>query len=199
MPVGNDVVDLRHSQCLPCAIHPRFDSRVFSSAELSLLATTDQVHRTRWSLWAAKESAFKASCQLDRQVRFIPREFTVQLEGDRAQVVHHSGPFHVWFDHSDSWVHAVASVTDQKPEIRIEGDAFSHVEDRERDASDRARLLVRSALAVASNLTPAAIRILAEDRIPRAQYASDILPFDLSMSHDGRFVACAWQKTGTDS
>ena len=33
---------------------------------------------------------------------------------------------------------------------------------------------------------------MTEDRIPRALKKGQVLDIDLSLSHDGNFVACAW-------
>ena len=193
MPVGNDVVDLRHPLSQPDTIHPRFDSRVFSVSETALLAASKRVHRTRWSLWAAKESAFKALRKLDPQVRFIPRDFAVDLSGERADVFHRLGRFDVWLDQTDHWVHAVASQGGEKPDFRLDGDLSADPRAEEEQSSERARKVARSALGALLNIAPTEVQIVSVDRIPRAQQHGEPLPFDLSISHDGRFVSCAWE------
>ena len=199
MPVGNDVVDLRHPLCQPAAIHPRFDIRAFTTREIALLAASAQAHRTRWSLWAAKESAFKACRKLDPRVRFLPRNFAVHLSGARAEVVHRSGRFRVWLDHTDQWVHALASLAGEKPGFRIAGNpsassaAAGAAGTAEEGFSERVRELARCVLADLLNIAPIEIRIVSQDRIPRAHWRGEPLPFDLSLSHDGRFASCAWE------
>ena len=209
MPVGNDVVDLRQPLCQPDAIHPRFDIRAFTTREIALLAASAQVHRTRWSLWAAKESAFKACRKMDPQVRFLPRDFAVHLSGEGGEVVHSLGRFRVWLDRTDQWVHALASQAAEKPGFRIAGnpsDSFpatvatgttGAAGTAEDDCSERVRELARCALADVLNIAPLEIRIVSQDHIPRAQRRGETLPFDLSLSHDGRFVACAWEASRT--
>jgi phosphopantetheinyl transferase (holo-ACP synthase) len=194
-PVGNDLVDLRHPLCRPEELHPRFDSRVFTASELALLATSPQVHRTRWLLWAAKESAFKASRKLDPQVRFLPRDFAVHLShlgGERAEVSHRSGRFKVWLDQTDHWVHAVASQTAAKPGFRVDGDPSADPGRKEERVSERVRRLARTALGAVLNIAPSEVEIVSMDRIPEAHQRREPLPIDLSLSHDGRFVSCAW-------
>ena len=193
MPVGNDVVDLRHPLCQPDAIHPRFDTRVFSAREIGLLAATDKSHPMRWSLWAAKESAFKALRKLESRVRFVPRDFEVILGDARAEVTHRLARFSVWLDHSDQWVHAVASQTSEKPSFRLDGDSFADPASEEEGLRDRARRLAISALGGLLEIAPNEIEIMSVNRIPRAQRQGQPLPFDLSLSHDGRFVSCAWE------
>ena len=199
MPVGDDVVDLRHPQCQPDAIHSRFDSRVFLASERMILANAGSIHRMRWSLWAAKESAYKAARQLDRTLRFIPAEFEVRLDGDRAEVMHRTGQFRVWFDHSDSWVHAVAGRTGPRPEFRVGGDVHATIDLGEQDAGDRVRKLACSAMSTALNCSVEDVRIVSVDRIPHLEMRGEPVPFAISMSHDGRFVSCAWaREKGTD-
>jgi len=202
LPVGNDVVDLGHPLCQPHSIHPRFDSRAFSTAEIAYLAAAADVHRTRWSLWAAKESAFKAARQLAPQVRFIPRDFAVRLSGERAEVTHRLGRFDIWFDQADEWLHAVASRNGEKPGLRVSGPSSGNEEIVGADPSERVRKLARAALAAQLNIAPGEIRIATVEGIPRVQRRvtprrgpperGESLPIDLSLSHDGRFVACAW-------
>jgi phosphopantetheinyl transferase (holo-ACP synthase) len=193
LPVGNDVVDLRHPLCQPEAIHPRFDTRAFSASEIALLATSTQVHRTRWSLWAAKESAFKACRKLDSQVRFIPRDFEVHLRGQQAEVTHRLGHFEVWLDYTDQWVHALASQTGEKPGFRLDGDPSADPAAEEERFSERVKRLARSTLGALLSIAPSEVEIVSVDRIPQAQRRGEPLPFDLSLSHDGRFVSCAWE------
>jgi phosphopantetheinyl transferase (holo-ACP synthase) len=193
LPVGNDVVDIRQPLCQPDAIHPRFDIRAFSGSEIDQLAASDRVHRLRWSLWAAKESAFKALRKLDSQVRFIPREFEVCLNGERAEVSHRLGRFGVWLDHTDHWVHAAASQAGEKPEFRLDGDPSADPGTERTCPRERVRRLASSALGAFLNITASEVEIASVDRIPQAQRQGQPLPFDLSLSHDGRFVSCAWE------
>jgi len=193
LPVGNDVVDIRHPLCQPDTIHPRFDTRVFTASEIALLAASTQVHRTRWSLWAAKESVFKACRKLDSQVRFFPRDFEIRLSDERAEVTHRLGRFDVWLDRTDDWVHALASQTGEMPDFRLDGDFFAEPDGEEQHSSERVRRLAQSALGAFLNLSPSEVEIVSTDSIPLVQRRGAPLPIDLSLSHDGRFVSCAWE------
>jgi phosphopantetheinyl transferase (holo-ACP synthase) len=193
LPVGNDVVDIRHPLCQPDVIHPRFDTRVFSASEIALLAASTQVHRTRWTLWAAKESTFKAACKLDSQVRFLPRDFEVHLSGERAEVTHRLGRFDVWLDHTDQWLHALASQAGDKPGFRVDGESSADQGSEEPHSSERVRRLARSALGGLLDIASSEVEIVSVNRVPHAQRQGQRLPFDLSLSHDGRFVSCAWE------
>ena len=86
MLVGNDVVDLHDSESRPGALHPRFDVRVFTPDEREALSAA--AYPLRWTLWAAKESAYKVAKKLDPTVRFLPRDFVVgQIAEGRALVM----------------------------------------------------------------------------------------------------------------
>jgi phosphopantetheinyl transferase (holo-ACP synthase) len=203
--VGNDVVDLRDPENQPVAIHPRFDERVFTWSERARILAAGSPHRMRWVLWAAKESAYKVARKIDPRVCFSPRAFVVRLPGGEieapdpflAEVSHAVGRFQVRLEGTDDWVHAVASLSGAGVakagwELRSLGRAavrrMPGVE-----ASAKVRQLARSAVASALTIVPSDIVIAAAaKRVPRVTWRGGRLPVDLSFSHHGRFVACAW-------
>ena len=81
MLVGNDVVDLHDPQSQPEALHPRFDARVFSLGEREALGASSSPHSLRWSLWAAKESAYKLAKKLDEDRPGWKEDTTVLMDG----------------------------------------------------------------------------------------------------------------------
>ena len=205
MLVGNDVVDLRDPENQPEAIHPRFDTRVFTWNERARILAADSPHRMRWALWAAKESAYKVARKLDSRVCFSPRAFTVRIPGGDtegphpylAEVSHPLGQFQVCLEATNEWVHAVASVSGTGVakanwQLRSMGrEAARRIPGLE--ASARVRKLARSAIASALSAVPSDIVIAAAaKRVPRVTWRGQRLPVDLSLSHHGRFVACAW-------
>lgn len=205
MLVGNDVVDLRDPENQPEAIHSRFDDRVFTWNERARILAAGSPHRMRWALWAAKESAYKVARKLDSRVYFSPRAFTVRIPGGEtegpdpylAEVSHAAGQFQVCLEATDEWVHAVASVTGTGVakanwQLRSMGrEAARRIPGME--ASARVRKLARSAIASALSAVPSDIVIAAAaKRIPSVTWRGHRLPVDLSFSHHGRFVACAW-------
>lgn len=196
MLVGNDIVDLEDPSSQPDAIHPRFDARVFTPGERAQLLAARSAHRLRWSLWAAKESAYKVAQKLDPGVRFFPNAFVVRLLSDaRAEVDHRIGCFQVWLDGADDWVHALATPLDgagARPFSGVDRLDSGRLESIRENASARVRDLARAALGSLLSITPFEIQIVAERGIPMARRQGESLPVDLSMSHHGRFVACAW-------
>lgn len=121
--VGNDVVDLCDSDS-DATTHPRrFDERVFSPAERTMIRESAEsaesggsggTTRLRWRLWAAKEAAFKAARKLDAATVFSPRRFEVEFSGAHAGRVTHRRKggavecFELAWWHDDDAVHAVA-------------------------------------------------------------------------------------------
>lgn len=83
--VGNDVVDLRDPEARPGAQHPRFDARVFAACEREAIARSADPARTRWTLWAVKEAAFKCARRREPGRSFSPRAWRVDLAAGRVE------------------------------------------------------------------------------------------------------------------
>ena len=190
MPVGNDVVDLRDPGSQPTAIHPRFDSRVFTRGERRLLdeASPADRHALRWILWAAKESVFKLVRQQDDSIPFHPRAFETRLTGEHSAVVVFGGSaFPVSLDVTEERVHAVSMLdAGTRPLSGIGQPARCPVG---REASRLVR--EEAARAVGEKLGIDAREVEIEGRIPRATRKGRRLPVDISLSHHGRFLAHA--------
>jgi phosphopantetheinyl transferase (holo-ACP synthase) len=198
--VGNDVVDLHDRESRSEALHPRFDIRVFAADEREALRASSSAHPLRWTLWAAKESAYKVAKKLDPAVRFLPRDFVVRGVGEgQAVVMHETGPFDVQLHRTDQWVSAVATRTVANARSTrgpVDGGPVSsgieHLGTHGADPSRTVREFARAALALRMNLPPGQIRIATDRGIPVALWRDRKLPVDLSLSHHGRFVAWAW-------
>jgi len=200
--IGNDIVDLHDPWSRPDKIHQRFDSRAFTHAEQVRIVESRSAHRLRWTLWAAKESAFKVARKLDAGVRFLPREFAVRMVGDaRAEVTHRVGRFSVRFDRADDWLHALAVPSGHGARAAAVGVGarVGEVETERRSASGgdgpsvRVRELARAALGSVMDISPTELEIVTEGGVPTVRRREQRLPVDLSLSHHGRFVACAWR------
>ena len=195
MLIGNDVVDLHDPESRPGAIHNRFDARVFTFDERKALSDSASAHELRWTLWAAKESAYKVAKKLDPAVRFLPRDFVVRrITEGRAVVMHETGPFDVRLRRTDEWVGAVATLTAANAPWthRPITAGIERLEVPGADPSQTVRELACAALALRMNLPPGQVLIAAARGIPVASWRNRRLPVDLSLSHHGRFVAWAW-------
>lgn len=200
MPVGNDVVDLQDPANQPSAIHPRFDERVFSNAELDRLGALDALdgHRLRWTLWAARESVYKHLAQAEPGAPFRPAEMTVRLAG---RVPGRPSGRVEWNDHV---VRIRADCRTDRVHVVTLGDSGIQPVCTVRrignvgidTASAAGRRLAAETVARTLDRAPGDLRIVtppttAPDRAPRALHRGDVLPVDLSISHDGDWIACA--------
>jgi phosphopantetheinyl transferase len=216
--VGNDVVDLRAAENQPAAIHPRFDERVFSPREHELLDRCpdgdhgEARHALRWTLWAARESTLKLLRKSEPELPFHPSEFQVTLSADRrsASVSYARTVTHVRFDSDAERIHAVATARPADSVAagtgRIDASASPAV------VSSRVRRLAAVAVdrllrgvqqgAAADEPGGGRVEISAGEargkraRIPRARRNGATLPVDVSLSHDGSWLAHAVVRTG---
>ena len=83
--VGNDVVDLKEPDNRGKSGDDRFLARVFTAEEREQIAQAAAPDTLLWSLWAAKEAAYKAVSGGDPgAVCSIPRRYPVHLDGESA-------------------------------------------------------------------------------------------------------------------
>ena len=209
--VGNDVVDLADGESNAATLHPRFDGRVFGEREQRMIAESGDSNRERWSLWAAKEAAYKLARKLDPTTIFSPRRFDVvfcepieDANGPtrRGRVSHVDGRrFEVRVEHGDRWLHALARPSGS-PGPRPIWD-LARLE-RAPSKGTEAELPGRAARALALReiarhlcAHPDELAIERRRRIPHLLMRGRPAPLDLSLSHHGLFVAFACRLSGS--
>ena len=189
-------MDLLDPQADPQSIHQGFDERVMTDEENRLIVSALDPHRLRWMLWAAKESAFKVVKKVDPSAVFHPKAFEVELiTFGGAHVCHSKADFETVLYHSPKWVHAVTTL--ESKSVTSDSRLHSRVLSLESrigplDESMEVRTFTRKALGSWLGISWAEVEIVTENRIPRALKRGQALGIDLSLSHDGNFVACAW-------
>ena len=196
MLIGNDLVDLNDPQADPGSIHPRFDQRILTDHEHRLVKSASSAHRFRWMLWAAKESAFKVLKKIDAKIAFHPQDFEVSIDSLDRMSVHHNGLVLETLVYSaPRWVHAVTTAGSK---FSMSGNRMhSRVFDLQSietgvDQSAEVRTFTRRTLSAWLGVSWQEVEVVTENRIPRALKKGRALDIDLSLSHDGNFVACAW-------
>jgi hypothetical protein len=192
--VGNDLVDLSDSDSDPATRHPRFDARVFSASELSALRAAPDRNLLRWSLWAAKEAAYKVARKLDPSAIFSPARFIVELEDPGSgRVSHGARSYCVRIRSIERIVHAIARPAHESADPVVVGmRRLGEGENRGPEGLSRAvRELVVERLAPRLAVQPEELAIRRSGRIPQLWLRAARLPIDLSLSHHGSAVGFA--------
>jgi len=196
--VGNDVVDLASRRGAPRTVRPRFDERVFRDDERRAIARSADPHRTRWSLWAAKEAAYKAAKRMDDRTVWSPIRFRVRLDAARQAgcVEHASGRYPVRFLDVEHGVHAVAVTEVLEGLLDAPGPREARLLSGCRrgpvdDPSAAVRRLTREQLARHLGTPPEEIEVRRVKRIPELWRRGCESPAPLSLSHHGELVAWA--------
>jgi len=210
--LGNDIVDLADIETRGKGNDCRFLSRVLTGGEREMLRPGGQ-DRLLWLFWAAKETAFKAASRVMEDLSFIPRRFEVSLATSEAVfpkgrpallrgLVETPGPpVYVEACLCPDYVHVIgATDADALKEVIFGHHLLADKADGSpgQTSSREARWAAASALAGRLGLEPSEIEIkrrpLTAGRLgPPFPCRQDIpLPYDLSLSHHGRFVAYAF-------
>jgi len=78
--IGNDIVDLSDPQAKGKSRDTRFINRVFSEEEKQQILNCSEPDFLLWSLWAGKETGYKAICKANADVTAVPRRYEVKLD-----------------------------------------------------------------------------------------------------------------------
>lgn len=188
--IGNDVVDLGDPETAPGAQHPRFDERVFAPEERDALARSGAPNRLRWTLWAAKEAAYKVARKLDPRVVFSPKRFVVCLDPTlRGEVRHGAVRFGLRIDVLPEAVHAIAS-SDAEVSSAVRSELLA-LPAPGADPGRSVRALAARSLTAALGARPGDVVVVKEGRVPRLEVGGRRATSDLSLSHHGNVVAWA--------
>jgi hypothetical protein len=203
--IGNDIVDLSDTDNIGKSADSRFRQRVFTSDEQERIASAADPDLMLWAIWAAKEAAYKIVNKSDLLAVFTPRRYSVFLpyggQGSvrSGRVDTPLGPVVVRIDVTRDYLHCIGATL--RPgvldHVIWDIERFSAVDDaRDHDLSMAVRRLAGRRLSAMLNRPAMDIdirRFNETDRWgPPAPYLGEQpLPFDLSLSHDGAFVACA--------
>lgn len=221
MLIGNDVVDIGAAGARDKAGDRRFVDRVFRAEERRLINESPDPTLTLWRLWAAKEAAYKVARKLDPSLAFAHRDFAV----DPASGVVVLGRRRVAFTsvQGDGYVHATALAAGTDGPATAAGALLSRVA-RLGEVPTAGPTPSPAELASCHSPESVAVRALARDllrecgvtgaeivrppglpgdgspsrpRPPLVLLSGQPVPgLDLSLSHDGRFVAAAVCRAG---
>ena len=191
--VGNDLVYLADSEIAEHHLRRRFVARVCAPAERDRLAGSGEPKVLLWSLWAAKEAAYKAAAKMSPGLVFAPRLYEVDAAMNRVR--YRDVEVTVRLSTDPLWVHAVA-VCDGDP-----GQTVTAVETIPggRHQSEAVRDLARRGVAAHFGLQEPRLAIErrrdpgGRDGLAPPRLLLDGRPagIDISLSHDGPFAAFA--------
>ena len=192
--VGNDVVDLRDRDTDPSTLSARFDQRVFAEDELALLSGSTAPVPLRWTLWAAKEAAYKLIVKRDPETIFSPSRFRVSLceDGESGFVDAGGRVVPVRIRREEGAIHAVALATSSPKDLMV--GALRVQQGGGGDAGDlglAVRKLATSRIADRLQVDPGEIEIRKRGRVPEVFINGARASFDLSLAHHGEVVAFA--------
>jgi hypothetical protein len=218
-PVGNDIVDLAAPGNPGKSGDDRFCSRVFTMEERARIDGAARPDVFLWALWAAKEAAYKAVRRGDPAVCSIPRQYRVEINEDSApgdpvpgfrfcgnesigidgcrgnilagKVITPAGELALRIELTADWVHSLAA------ESAAVLDRFCrHVEVL--DGGDSSAFVRKGLLREIACLLGCPTGDLSVVKAPGGAGAPGVLfrgrllAAEVSLSHDGRFAAFAF-------
>lgn len=208
MLIGNDIVDL--TQAADKSADFRFLKRVFSVDEISVISKFNQPNKTIWLLWAIKEALYKACQKLSTDYIFSPQKLIL------PQVVLHGlskGKQQIQFNYNGQPTLLIIDINEQLdylhvlailnwcdtifPDIRIQKIANIALDYRQQSAEAKRLVLAMSeekGFMHAQVMRPLLVMEGYQKKGPPQLVINDKpLPVDLSISHDGRYVAVCMQ------
>jgi phosphopantetheinyl transferase (holo-ACP synthase) len=205
--IGNDVVDLRHPANAKKSRDFRYLKKILTDVEIELVGDAENPDKALWSLWACKETAFKVISKSYTGLSFLPRHWSVQLnqcdgmfkEGEVT--IPGVGAVFVQLRSPDDYVHCIGA--NNLPDLN---NIIWGIESLPKSATAEEvepSLFVRDCLS--RRLADVYQLNFREMEVRRAKKGSELQPpylyyenkktsFDISLSHDGQFVAYAFLK-----
>ena len=218
--IGNDIVDLAEPGVAGKEQDRRFMDRVFTPDERARILASAAPTIALWKTWSAKEAAYKIACKLRERVVFVHRAFEVEpgtpnTLGHWAQVRFDGLDIRVSWETARDYVHCVGQLIQQSA-----GDASAALSAPRRILSDIVHhghvlcgTLTTTEQASVHSTPSARARLVARRLFERwelqgaevlrqwrewgwsppvvALEGRPLAGFDVSLSHDGRFVAAS--------
>jgi len=179
----------------------RFLKKILTDAEIDLVRDTENPDQELWSLWACKETAYKVALKKSPDARFLPRRWQTVFHGSASEpsdgkviLVETSIVFISLFADAE-YIHCVGS--DQQEALDTFIWKVEPLPDVKTDPSLFARQCLARSLAKHLSLNIQQIKIKRKEKnrdlSPPLVYVDDNpTDLDVSLSHDGRFVAYAY-------
>lgn len=104
--IGNDVVDLESDEARSLIENERFMRRVFTVGERETIGRSSDPLRAAWTIWAAKEAAYKVALKGDPRLPFAHSRFEVDLDASSVRSLGTEVGLRI--EATKSYVHVVA-------------------------------------------------------------------------------------------
>jgi len=209
--VGNDIVDLTLKDNIGKSHDYRFLNRVFTASEQNFLNQSTNKDASLWKMWAAKEAAYKILKKCDPDLIFSHLKFVVTAQEcqTRGMVKHHDKVISVRWEENADWVHCIAHMQSEDCPYRHfvwqVSSLAEHVSSKIPFSSRESASIYSSA---SRSVRVQTKKLLQKLGLEQVEIVRELLknkfgpPFimdsghknedcDISMSHDGNFVASA--------
>ena len=199
--VGNDVVDLKEPANAGKSRDSRFLKKILTDAEIEYVKNADNPDMELWSLWACKETAYKVIRKYLSATAFVPRRWQTVLNKTHSEysegevVILGKDEVYIRLFSNPDYIHCVGADS-----LTVLDKLIWSVESlpkEETNPSFFSRYYLAQSIAKHFSLNSHEIKIR------RAKQSGNLQPpcvyvhglktdIDISLSHDGRFVACAF-------
>lgn len=199
--VGNDIVDRKSPEAAGKSRDRRFLRKALTPLEQEAVAGAPDPDLALWSLWAAKEAAYKAVSKSFPDISAAPRRYCVTLAandpagGPGGVVQTPAGRVPVRVFRGRKYLHCIAVTAGPEDFETLD---YSHAPIRPGRESEMVREMAIGRIASRLDIRPEAIRIVRRKNAgrpgpPLAVAGGRELDLDISLSHHGRFAAyAAW-------
>jgi len=85
--IGNDIVDLREPANARKSRDSRFLKKILTDAEIEFVQSAENPDKALWSCWACKETAYKIIKKSRMQAAFLPRQWAVIFNKSKSTYV----------------------------------------------------------------------------------------------------------------
>lgn len=203
--VGNDVVDLKEPANTGKSKDSRFLKKILTDAEIEFVQNKENPDAALWSHWACKETAYKVINKSFPAAAFLPRQWQVIFK--KSQSTHSNGEIiipgekrvYISLDSNSQYVHCIGSDSITALDKLIWSvDVLPEKE--KNNPSLYLRYCLGQSLVKHFSLNYHHIKIKrkrenGELRQPRVYVDGRKTDIDISLSHDGRFVAYVFNET----
>jgi phosphopantetheine--protein transferase-like protein len=200
--VGNDVVDLKEPANAGKSRDSRFLKKILTDAEIKFVGNAENREAALWSLWACKEAACKVIKKSSPDTAFIPRRWQTVIENTQSEysdgevIIPEKGKVFTRLFVNSEYVHCIGADT-----LPVLDKLIWNVESLPEEEGINPSLFLRHCLghnlAQYFSLNFHQIKIIrkrekGELQPPRVYVDGRKTEIDVSLSHDGRFVAYAY-------